>query len=145
MGDAGVAGIYHRDDISAVVRAPGIHINPVGEDTAGAVVLGAVKHKAGCLRADFGDDFAQLDRAHFGPAITHQLACHETCEPGIPGRTWRCIEAIFDKCKVGTQCLRDIGVSFGQLDQQLKQLGHRSTGPAVFDRHPHRAKTGLLE
>ena len=46
---------------------------------------------------------------------------------------------------MAAQGLRDIGIGLGQLDQQLEQLADGRSGAAVFNRHPHCAKTCLLE
>ena len=131
--------------IGAVVIALGIEVDPVGEDTAGAVVLGAVDHPLFIHARDTGANLADLDAADFGPRVAHQIAVDKTLEPGVLGCISLRVKAVFDKGKVTAQRLRQIGIGFGQFDQQLKQLGQGSAGATVLHRHAHGAKTGFLQ
>ena len=145
LGHAGMTGMHQGNHLGAVVRTLGIDIDPVREDATGTVVLGTVEQIVVALGADFGQHFPKLDCADFGPAIAHQFARYKACKPGPAFRAGRGIEAVFDKGKMAAQGLRNIRIGLGQFNQQLEQLGDGSTGTAVLHRHPHRAKTCLLE
>ncbi|RMW28927.1 hypothetical protein ALO95_05583 [Pseudomonas syringae pv. antirrhini] len=142
---ASVPGIDHGNHVGAIVGTLGVNVDPVGEDAAGAVELGAVEHKTIALCTDLGDHITDFHRTDFGPAIADQIPGDKACKPCVTVRArWR-IQAVFDKSKMRPQSLRDVRVGLGQLYQQLKKLADRGTGTAIFGRYPYSAETGFLQ
>ena len=145
LTDARLLDPDSRDHVRAVVIALGIYVDPVGEETAGAVELGAIHHPLLTLAADASNDLADFHAAHLGPGIADQFTGDEAFEPDLLGACGVGVETVLDKRQVAAQRLWQIGVGFGQFDQQLKQLRQRGAGSAVFDRNTDRTKTGLFQ
>ncbi|QUN56380.1 hypothetical protein KEH58_19990 [Burkholderia cenocepacia] len=128
------------DHVAAVVRALREHVDPVGEQAAGAVELAAVQHEPAVLLRYLRDGLAERHVAGFRPCIADQLAARETVEPGRPLRAVRCVQPVLDEREMSAQRLRQIGIGGGQLGQQPEQLRQRRAGAARARRQPYRAE-----
>ena len=134
-----------RDHVGTGVVPLGIQVDPVGEQAAGAVELGAIGDPLLALAADAGDHLADLHVADFGPGVADQFPGHKPLEPGVLWAECLGVEAVFDKRKMPAQGLGHVGVGGRQFNQQLEQLRQRGAGAAEFDRDTHGAEPGFFQ
>ncbi|CAD9226246.1 hypothetical protein BCEN4_540020 [Burkholderia cenocepacia] len=133
------------DHVAAVVRALREHIDPVGEQAAGAVELAAVQHEPAVVLRHLRDGLAERHVAGFRPRIADELAAREAVEPGRALRPGRRIQPILDEREMSAQRLRQIGIGGGQFGQQPEQLRQRCARAAGARRQPDRAEAGRLQ
>src|SRR5690606_3199476 len=127
----------------AGIRALGVGVQPVGEDRAGGIVLGAVDPESAlAIRTDLGDYLPHLPGAYLGPGVAHQLAGSEAGQPLVASRTRRGNQAVLDKGEVRTQRLGNIRIRGRQIDEQLEELRQRSTSATVRFRYAHGSEPG---
>ncbi|MNG09569.1 hypothetical protein D3C84_929910 [compost metagenome] len=97
------------------------------------------------LAGNPGADVADFHGADFRPGVAHQFTLDEALEPDVLWAAGVGVETVLDKCKVPAQRLGQVGIGFGQFDQQLQQLRQRSPGAAIFDRYANGTKACFLQ
>ncbi|GAA5226473.1 hypothetical protein GCM10025778_10060 [Paeniglutamicibacter antarcticus] len=130
--DLGLVRVHHGDDPAPGVGALGIGVDPVGEDAAGGIVLGAADDKAAVGNgADLGVHLPHFHGADFRPGVAHQFPGDEARKPSVAFGSLGRDQPVLDEGKVGTQPLGEVRVGRGQVGQQGKELGKRGSRTPV--------------
>jgi hypothetical protein len=132
----------HRYPLSVLV---GGHHDVIGEQAAGAVVLGAVQHVALAVGGEHGAVAVHRADAWLGDCIADQRAVRDCAQPPLTLFRIGGKSLVLDEPPMHPQGLRQVRLRGGQVDQQPELLAHADAEPAEPGRHPQRGEARLAQ
>src|SRR5690606_10903971 len=135
----------HRHHHQPAVLGLRAGVDPIGEDAAGGVVLGAIEAPVFAVGGETGLGGPQRGGAVFGPAVTDQVAIGDSSGPERSLSARRLVQSVLDKGKMPAQSLRDIAVRRRQIDKKREQLRNAGAEATFFLGQAKPAATGFAQ